>query len=130
VDGDGFVSIVGRRTNVIVTSYGRNVSPEWPESLLLESPALAQAAVYGESSPHLTAVLVAASRHTPDAALRSAVARANASLPDYARIGRWIRAHEPFTARNGLATGNGRVRRDAIEACYDGEPGLVQRGAQ
>jgi long-subunit acyl-CoA synthetase (AMP-forming) len=130
VDGDGFVSIVGRRTNVIVTGYGRNVSPEWPESLLLESPALAQAAVYGESSPHLTAVLVAASRHIPDAALRSAVARANASLPDYARIGRWIRAHEPFTAQNGLATGNGRVRRDAIEARYDAEPELLQRGAE
>ena len=113
-----------------MTSYGRNVSPEWPESLLLESPVLAQAAVFGEGCPHLVAVLVAASRQTSDAELESAVARANARLPDYARIGQWIRAREPFTAQNGLATGNGRVRRDAIQACYDRELGVLQEGAE
>jgi hypothetical protein len=56
------------------------------------------------------------------------VARANEKLPDYARIGPWIRAREPFTAQNGLATGNGRVRRDAIQACYGRE--LLQRGTE
>jgi long-subunit acyl-CoA synthetase (AMP-forming) len=130
IDGDGFISIVGRRKNVIVTGYGRNVSPEWPESLLLESTAVMQAAVYGEGSPRLFAVLVAASRQISDAELQSAVARANARLPDYARIGQWIRGREPFTAQNGLATGNGRARRDAIKACYEREMELFQREAE
>ncbi len=130
IDGDGFISIVGRTKNVIVTGYGRNVSPEWPESVLLESAALAQAAVYGEGCPHLIAVLVAASPQTSDAELRSAVARANARLPDYARIGQWVRAREPFTSQNGLATGNGRARREAIQACYERELPLLQRGTE
>lgn len=130
IDGDGFISIVGRRKNVIVTGYARNVSPEWPESLLLESAALAQAAVYGDGCPHLTAVLVAASAQTSDAELRSAVAHANSRLPDYARIAQWVRAREPFTPQNGLATGNGRARRDAIEACYERELRTFRRGIE
>jgi long-subunit acyl-CoA synthetase (AMP-forming) len=128
IDADGFISIAGRKKHVIVTSYGRNVSPEWPENMLLESPALAQAAVYGEGCPRLLAVLVPASRHTSDAEIQFAVARANARLPDYARVGQWIRAREPFTAHNGLATANGRVRRAAVQACYDGELAALQQG--
>jgi long-subunit acyl-CoA synthetase (AMP-forming) len=128
IDADGFISIVGRKKSVIVTSYGRNVSPEWPESLLLDSPAVAQAAVYGEGSPHLFAVLVPASRDTSDAEIQSAVARANARLPDYARLRRWIRALEPFTAQNGLATANGRVRRSAVQARYQSDLAALQEG--
>lgn len=130
IDADGFISIVGRKKNVIVTSYGRNVSPEWPESLLLESSAVAQAAVYGEARPDLIAVLVPSSRRTSDGELHSAVVRANATLPDYARVRHWIRAHEPFTARNGLATGNGRVRRDAVQARYHRELASFQERTQ
>ena len=130
IDADGFISIIGRKKSVIVTSYGRNVSPEWPESLLLDSPPVAQAAVYGEGCPRLIAVLVAASRQTSDAELEFAVASANARLPDYARVERWIRAREPFTARNGLATANGRVRRAAVHACYASDLSALQQGMQ
>jgi long-subunit acyl-CoA synthetase (AMP-forming) len=130
IDADGFISILGRKKNVIVTSYGRNVSPEWPESLLLNSPAVAQAAVYGDGCPHLIAVLVAASRQISDADLQCAVGTANARLPDYARVGQWIRAREPFTAWNGLATGNGRVRRAAVEAFYRSDLTGLQQGAE
>jgi len=35
-------------------------------------------------------------------------------LPDYARVHHWLRAAEPFTAGNGLATANGRLRRNAL----------------
>ncbi|HYH41855.1 MAG TPA: hypothetical protein VD867_07720, partial [Burkholderiales bacterium] len=118
IDADGFVSITGRKKNVLVTGFGRNVSPEWPESLLLESPLLAQAAVLGEARPYLVAVLVAASPHVDDGMLQELVSQANLRLPDYARIRRWVRASEPFTVRNSLATANGRLRRDAIVQRY------------
>ncbi|MGB9140888.1 MAG: AMP-binding protein, partial [Aestuariivirga sp.] len=32
VDGDGFLFIDGRTSNVLITSFGRNISPEWVES--------------------------------------------------------------------------------------------------
>jgi long-subunit acyl-CoA synthetase (AMP-forming) len=121
IDGEGYVSITGRRKNVIVTSFGRNVSPEWPESLLLESALLAQAAVFGEGRPALAAVLVPASPQVEDAALGALVAQVNARLPDYARIRGWVRASEPFTPRGGLATPNGRVKREAAASRYASE---------
>ena len=53
-----------------------------------------------------------------DAAIDAAVQKANAGLPDYARIGRWVRLDTPFSPANGLLTANGRPKRDAILARY------------
>ncbi|MNJ74225.1 hypothetical protein D3C77_711250 [compost metagenome] len=50
----------------------------------------------------------------PDAQLAEAVAAVNRTLPDYARVHRWLRAAQPFSADNGLATRNGRLRRAAL----------------
>jgi long-subunit acyl-CoA synthetase (AMP-forming) len=118
VDADGFIAITGRKKNVLVTSFGRNISPEWPESLLLENPHIAQAGVFGDARPYLVAIIVASTNQIEDAALEEAVQQANLHLPDYARIRSWVRATEPFTARNGLATANGRIRRDAVSELY------------
>jgi long-subunit acyl-CoA synthetase (AMP-forming) len=118
IDAEGFLWVAGRKDSLVVTGYGRNVSPEWPESVLLGSPAIAQTAVFGHGRPHLAAVLVPAGPDVADAALHAAVRRANSCLPDYARIGAWLRASEPFRADNGLATANGRVRRHAVWSLY------------
>jgi hypothetical protein len=50
--------------------------------------------------------------------LEAQVLAANARLPDYARIARWLRADAPFTQHNGLATANGRLRREALWQAY------------
>lgn len=114
VDGDGFLRVEGRCKEVLITSYGRNVSPEWPEAELVAGGAIAQAAVFGDGQPALCAVLVPRDPLSGDAALAAAVDTVNARLPDYARIGNWLRADEPFTPGNGLATINGRVRREMV----------------
>ncbi len=118
VDADGFVTITGRKKNVLVTSFGRNVSPEWLEDALTGSPLVGQAAVFGDACPFLVAVIAAASPAIDDRTIAAHVARVNAHLPDYARIGGWVRADEPFSVRNGLATANGRLRRDLVLARY------------
>jgi hypothetical protein len=53
-----------------------------------------------------------------NSAIAKALDAANLTLPDYARARAWVRAAEPFGAANGLATANGRLRRDAIFAAY------------
>ncbi len=108
----GHLALHGRCKNLLITSFGRNISPEWVESVLLAQPAIAQAVVGGDARPCLNALLVPLPGAGSDA-LAQAVAIANAALPDYARIGKWS-AVAPFTVQNGLATGNGRPRRAAI----------------
>jgi long-subunit acyl-CoA synthetase (AMP-forming) len=117
IDAHGFLHVEGRRRNVLITSFGRNVAPEWPEAELLAGGALDQAAVFGEGRPQLCAVVVAPAA-VSDAAIAKQVGAANERLPDYARIAHWIRAAAPFGAHNGLATANGRVRREAVWNLY------------
>lgn len=116
VDAQGHLHLSGRRKNLLITSYGRNVSPEWVEAGLLAEPAIAQAVVMGDGWPGLGAAIVPAAGASHEA-VSAAVERANRSLPDYARVGRWIAA-APFTLQNGQATGNGRPVRQSILARY------------
>ncbi len=112
LDPAGHLHLDGRRKNLLITSFGRNISPEWIEAALLASPAVAQCVVVGDGRPAPTAIIVALPGATP-AAIDGAVAAVNAALPDYARLAGWLPS-PPFTADNGLATGNGRPRREAI----------------
>jgi long-chain acyl-CoA synthetase len=144
LDGQGYLYIDGRRKNIFITSYGRNVAPEWIEAELVQQPHIAQAVVFGEGRPWNAAVIVPrgiigsrprsdAERTTAgttparraadaelDAAIAADIARANAQLPAYARIARWIVARRPFSPADGLTTANGRNRRDALWQAYSG----------
>lgn len=117
LDEDGFLYLSGRRRNIFITAYGRNVSPEWVErELVLEKPII-QAAVFGEAKPWNVAVIVAMPG-TAAGDLAASIARVNSTLPDYARVTRWIIADEPFTPVNRQLSGTGRIRRQAIYQTY------------
>ena len=113
IDAQGFLQVQGRRKNVLITSFGRNVSPEWVEGALQEA-GIGVAVVFGDDQPTLSAVLWPVNAQQSDAALQAAVDSANASLPDYARVHRWVRAARAFDAASGMATANGRPLRAAI----------------
>ncbi|MGZ6018108.1 MAG: AMP-binding protein [Phenylobacterium sp.] len=115
LDEDGFLHIDGRRSNTIITAFGRNVAPEWVESELLAQPVIRQAVVFGEAQSGIGALIVPLSDEAPEDAIAAAVARANAGLPAYAQVQRW-RACQPFDPAAGEVTGNGRPRRAAILA--------------
>lgn len=114
IDEAGCLWIEGRKSALIVTGFGRNISPEWIETLLAAEPEIAQAMVRGDGKPALDALIVPA---TPQAAVADAVARVNRALPAYARIAAF-RLVPPFTPANGMLTGNGRLRRAAIAAAF------------
>lgn len=118
IDADGFVHITGRKKNVFITSFGRNVSPEWVESELLQHPAFAQAVVHGEARPFNVAIVWPRRTDLDDDALRQALQEINRGLPDYAQVRDVVRADAPFSFADGLSTSNGRPRRDAILARY------------
>jgi long-subunit acyl-CoA synthetase (AMP-forming) len=58
IDRDGFVTVHGRKDSLLVTSFGRNVIPEWIETMLLADPRIAFCTVTGHGEPHLTALLI------------------------------------------------------------------------
>lgn len=117
-DDDGFLYLHGRKKHQFVTSFGRNVNPEWVEAELTQGGDIAQAFVHGEALPYNHALLWPAHGDCTRQTLELAVARVNATLPDYARVHRWTRLEHPFTPANGLLTANGRPRREAIVEHY------------
>jgi long-chain acyl-CoA synthetase len=117
LDDEGYLHLTGRKKHIFITSFGRNVAPEWVERELGITQAIAQAVVFGEGHPFNVAVLVP--RTGADAvAIEASVAEANARLPDYARVRRWVVAEAPFSVENGQWTGTGRPRRTAIAKAY------------
>jgi len=120
LDDSGFLFVSGRKKNMFITSFGRNVAPEWIEQALTAQPAIAQAAVFGEARPFAAAIIVPGP-NASDSSVALAIDAANRHLPDYARVGAWIHAEEPFSLRNGFATANGRLRRDEIFRAYSAE---------
>lgn len=118
MDEEGFLFLSGRKKHIFITAFGRNVSPEWVERELSIEPAIAQCCVFGEAQPFNVAVIVARDHITPEQ-VSLAVEQANARLPDYAKVSKWLIANEPFCVANGLWTGTSRPRREQIYAAYD-----------
>jgi long-subunit acyl-CoA synthetase (AMP-forming) len=65
IDRDGFITVQGRKDSLLVTSFGRNVSPEWIETMLLADPRIAFCTVAGHGEPHLTALLIPSPQGAP-----------------------------------------------------------------
>ncbi|WP_315807258.1 MULTISPECIES: AMP-binding protein [unclassified Bradyrhizobium] len=116
LDDQGRLTIFGRRDNLIVTALGRNISPEWVETTLLQDPSIAFCAV-AAAEAGLAALIVA----TPQAAgwfasagtdvVQARIAGLCAALPAYARPLR-VEVISLADAKDaGLLTDNGRIRR-------------------
>jgi long-chain acyl-CoA synthetase len=58
LDADGYLKIVDRKKELIITSSGKNLSPANVEGLLKEHPLIGQALVYGDDRPYVVALIV------------------------------------------------------------------------
>ncbi|MGL6070026.1 AMP-binding protein [Craterilacuibacter sp.] len=115
-DSDGFIHVAGRKKHVLITAFGRNLSPEWVESELLAQGVIRQCVLLGEALPACVALLFA-----PDAdeeRVQQALDQANRGLPDYARVAHFIRLDTPLLPGSPLMTDNGRPRRARIAEHY------------
>ncbi len=57
LDNDGFLSIVGRKKELIVTSGGKNVAPAVLEDRLRSHPLVSQCMVVGDNKPYIAALV-------------------------------------------------------------------------
>ena len=118
-DADGFLQLRGRAGNRFITSFGRNVSPEWIESEISQRLGGIPVLAYGEARPSVVVLVGAAADDVDDASIGRAIGAANAMLPGYAQVSRWARTPQPFTFADGTLTANGRLRRREIHARFE-----------
>ncbi len=57
IDADGFVTITGRKKDIIITSSGKNITAANIENALKQSRWISEAVVYGDNRPYLVALL-------------------------------------------------------------------------
>ncbi len=123
IDRDGYLSVRGRRDNLLVTPMGRNISPEWTESLISCDPRVAcclVALVQGQ----LIVVLIPSkegeewfARASIDA-IGDLIADCCDGAPGYAIPEQFVVLPPVERAAIGMATSNGRFRRTAVLELY------------
>ncbi|MBT8240914.1 MAG: long-chain fatty acid--CoA ligase [Acidimicrobiia bacterium] len=58
IDQDGYISLTGRKKDLIITAGGKNVAPAELEGYLQSIPGVGQAVVVGDRQPYLSALIV------------------------------------------------------------------------
>ncbi|MFC4946302.1 AMP-dependent synthetase/ligase [Pseudonocardia sp. GCM10023141] len=57
IDDDGFVTIIGRKKDIIITAGGKNLTPNNLENDLRQSPWISQAVMHGDRRPYPVALI-------------------------------------------------------------------------
>jgi long-chain acyl-CoA synthetase len=113
LDEDGFLKIIGRKKELIVTSTGKKVAPALIENMLKEHHLISQAMVYGEGKSFLVALLTlngAASHET----VQSIVDDANRRVSSTESIKRFAILDRDFEIARDEITPTGKLKRDVI----------------
>ena len=133
----GNLVLNGRKKEILVTSYGKNIAPQKIEVALKGIDGVAEAMVVADARPFTTALLWLEEDASADFAfeeLDAAVRAVNEQLSHPEQVKRWIVAARPLTVAAGELTPNLKVRRDMVagtraalvEALYDGWDGDVE----
>ncbi|PFG10335.1 AMP-binding protein [Marinobacter sp. LV10MA510-1] len=115
LSSDGFLTVNGRSKNLLITSFGRNISPEWLESELVQGLGIRQAVVFGDGEPQPMALITVTDGRSPDH-LAGTLRQINQRLPDYARLATVYIRRQPLSQSEGHITANGRPVRLTIQA--------------
>lgn len=135
IDAEGFLRITDRKKDLIITSEGENIAPQYIEGLLKHDPLIEEACLVGDNRPYLTALLV------PNRALLESLARkhgvpeewpalleraefralfrrrldeVNRQLPLYARVRNFALLADPFSQERGELTPTLKVKRRVV----------------
>jgi long-chain acyl-CoA synthetase len=122
IDDDGFVRILGRRKEILITAGGKVVAPAVLEDRIRAHPYVSQCLVVGDGKPFVAALVTidqsAWSGKLTDpellAAVQSAVDSANAVVSQAEAVRKFVILDEDWTQTNGYLTPSLKVKRSAV----------------
>jgi len=140
LDADGFLSVVDRKKELIITAGGENIAPAAIEGLLVEHPLVGQALAFGDRQPYVVALLALDGEVAPAwakvrgieadslaelaahplviQAAGEAVARANNRLARVQQVKRWKLLPAEWTPESQELTPTLKLKRRIIHAKY------------
>ena len=119
-DEDGFLFLLGRKKEIIVTSQGQKIHPERVETLFYEHQAISRCVVFGNDQKHLVALVSLRVPRTDEvvADIERHAAEVGPRLGAAFSVGRVVCTEDQFTVANGLLTRSLKINRRAIESRY------------
>ena len=94
IDDEGFLSITGRKKDLIVTAGGKNIAPQNIENLIRAMPLISQAVVCGDRRKYLTALITLNEKELIDFAAREKLEdRDPGALTGYPAVFRAVDEH-------------------------------------
>lgn len=137
LDDDGYLTITGRKKDIIVTAGGKNVAPEGLEDPIRANPLISQVVVVGDQKPFIAALItldpemlpVWLNNHGEDAGMsiaqaakntkvlaeiQKSVDRANSKVSRAESIRKFLVLPVQFTESNGHLTPKMSIKRDVI----------------
>jgi long-chain acyl-CoA synthetase len=140
LDEDGFLSVVDRKKELIITAGGENVSPAAIENLLVAHPLVGQALAFGDRRPYVVALVTLDGDVAPAwakaqgieaaslaelaedpavlAAVDEAVVAANGRLARVQQVKRWRLLPVEWTAESEELTPTLKLKRRVVHAKY------------
>lgn len=121
IDEDGYLTIVGRKKELLVTAGGENVPPRRIEELLLRHPVVSQAMACGDGRRYITALIAVSHRTMAESdtevnlRVAAAVSSANRLLAKAHQIKKWCVVTDDWSVETGELTPTFKLRRQVIE---------------
>lgn len=140
-DEEGFLTITGRKKDLIITSGGKNIAPSRIEALIEQSPYIGQVFLLGDRRNYLAALITIDADNVRQYAstrgiaggsadeliksdeivslVRGIVDQANSQLASFETVKKFTLVPE-FTVDNGLATPTMKLKKNVIADRYAG----------
>ncbi len=109
------IRLIGRKKEMIVTSYGKNINCSKIEERLKNIPEVSEAVLIGENRPYCTALVWL---EGADSLSQEKIKAMNEKLSHPETIRKWTVIEKPLSIADGELTPNLKVRRGVVEDHY------------